>query len=365
MPPVRRERKSHIQPQLRKNPGRKELQLKSSDAPIKGTKPKGRKNLTPANWLEVYEWVAEHKHLSQASVINYFENRPTCPLNFSQCTLSRNLRMERRKELEARAREYENGLLSKRPRSACVTEPKVDKALSIWFKDKTKEGKAVPRAMLEAKRRLVEEELNIPEEKRLHWGWIQSFLRANKPQGTQKSQKASSADNQPLSQPGTLSHCQPIPPVNNDRSITSRTLNVHSTSPLPDKGVSSARGSNTTPTDHAMVEQERLRIQALLAKFAPKDRWNADEAALIICTAPEQGERKSNSSRITVCLACNADGSEKKEVFFIGKDESSHCFAGVEPDQREFSERDSNLKFMVDGWSNGTSSWLPSNAILP
>ena len=74
------------------------------------------------------------------------------------------------------------------------------------------------------------------------------------------------------------------------------------------------------------VEMERTRIKELLVRFQPEDQWNVDESALFAFAPPDRGlsqrqmsGKRANKFRITLTFACNSDGSEKKDLFFIGK----------------------------------------------
>ena len=93
-------------------------------------------------------------------------------------------------------------------------------------------------------------------------------------------------------------------------------------------------GSVNTET----VEEERARIRELLARFRPEDRWNVDESALFAFAPPDRGlaqrqmsGKRANKFCITLCLACNADGSQKRDLFFIGKSKKPHCFGRQGP----------------------------------
>jgi len=81
------------------------------------------------------------------------------------------------------------------------------------------------------------------------------------------------------------------------------------------------------------VEEEQTRIKELLARFQPEDRWNIDESALFAFAPPDRrlshqqmSGKHANKFRITLCFACNADGSQKRDIFFIGKSKKPCCF---------------------------------------
>ena len=78
--------------------------------------------------------------------------------------------------------------------------------------------------------------------------------------------------------------------------------------------------------DIVTVKLEQACIKELLARFQPEDQWNVDESALFAFTPPDHGlsqrqmsGKQANKFRITLAFVCNSDGSEKKDLFFIGR----------------------------------------------
>jgi hypothetical protein len=79
-------------------------------------------------------------------------------------------------------------------------------------------------------------------------------------------------------------------------------------------------------------------MQKLMSRFAPEDRWNADETSFFpsappdrtLCSAPVSGE-KQDKFRISVLVACNSTGTEKEELFFIGRYQKPRVFKGKNP----------------------------------
>ena len=60
--------------------------------------------------------------------------------------------------------------------------------------------------------------------------------------------------------------------------------------------------------------------------YAKKDRWNFVKSALFAFAPPDHGlamqqmsGKKINKFCITIGFTCNANGSEKMPLFFIGK----------------------------------------------
>lgn len=93
-----------------------------------------------------------------------------------------------------------------------------------------------------------------------------------------------------------------------------------------------------------------------LAKFQPKDVFNADETGvfwralphrtLSLKNKPCQG-RKRSKERITVMVCANMDGSEKYPLLAIGKYKNPRCFKGV--------------KNMPLKYSSNKSAWMTSD----
>jgi hypothetical protein len=84
--------------------------------------------------------------------------------------------------------------------------------------------------------------------------------------------------------------------------------------------------------DTSAVEAEQIRVRGILAKFAPRDCFNFDETGLFAFMPPDWGlatkqmsSNKASQFRITLGLACNADGSEKLPPIYIGKFEKPRC----------------------------------------
>jgi len=57
--------------------------------------------------------------------------------------------------------------------------------------------------------------------------------------------------------------------------------------------------------------------------------------------------KKKEKFRITIGFACNADGSEKWPIFFIGKSKKPRCFQGQSPQSRGFYYRNNKKAWMT------------------
>src|SRR5258706_10774232 len=106
--------------------------------------------------------------------------------------------------------------------------------------------------------------------------------------------------------------------------------------------------------DIATVEVEQARMKELLARFRPEDRWNMDESALFAFAPPDRGlaqrqmcSKQANKFRITIAFACNSDGTEKKDLFFIGKSKKPRCFGQQGPITHGFNYRSNKTAWMT------------------
>ncbi len=106
--------------------------------------------------------------------------------------------------------------------------------------------------------------------------------------------------------------------------------------------------------DIATVEAEQARMKELLARFWLEDRWNMDESALFAFAPPDRGlaqrqmrGKQANKFCITIAFACNSDGTEKKDLFFIGKSKKPRCFGRQGPIARGFNYRSNKTAWMT------------------
>jgi hypothetical protein len=106
--------------------------------------------------------------------------------------------------------------------------------------------------------------------------------------------------------------------------------------------------------DLAAVEAERVRMREILAPFPKKDRFNFDETSLFAFAPPDRGlatqqmsGKKRSKFRITIGVACNADGSEKFPMMFIGKYKRPRCFKKSGPVAQGFYYRFNKKAWMT------------------
>lgn len=78
----------------------------------------------------------------------------------------------------------------------------------------------------------------------------------------------------------------------------------------------------------------------------------------LLCSAPldhglaskQMSGKKSNKFCITVTFACNADGSEKLPVFFIGKSKQPRCFGKKTPGHYGFYYHSNKTAWMTSAY---------------
>ncbi|KIJ26760.1 hypothetical protein M422DRAFT_191800 [Sphaerobolus stellatus SS14] len=106
--------------------------------------------------------------------------------------------------------------------------------------------------------------------------------------------------------------------------------------------------------DLAAVEVEWKRVAEILSQFDLKDMFNFDEMSLFACAPPDHGlstkqmsGKKSDKFRITLSLACNADGSKKLPPIFIGKSAKPRCFKGKTPQSLGFDYYNNKKAWMT------------------
>lgn len=98
------------------------------------------------------------------------------------------------------------------------------------------------------------------------------------------------------------------------------------------------RHGEAASADIGAVVEEQGRISDVTKKYTPRDTLNLDKSSFFIFTPPDhslctkalQGKKK-NKFCITVCFVVNADGSEKFAPIWIGKSEKPVCFGHKSP----------------------------------
>ena len=109
--------------------------------------------------------------------------------------------------------------------------------------------------------------------------------------------------------------------------------------------------ASTNPED---VTEERARLKEITIHYKEEDEFNLDESYLNPFNEPDRGMathrlygRKKNKFRITIAFACNASGTEKLPLFFIGKSKKPHCFRGRSGKDHGFYYRNNKKAWMT------------------
>ena len=179
-------------------------------------------NLMLSDWLTVFAFIDNHPSHSQGKVICHFLEKIDGALIFKQSTLLRKIKMWA--TLEEHAKSTPTALSSKR---ACVvTRLDVEHTLILWVRNMEEKKETVSGPMLQEKRKRFEEMLQVPETEHLpREGWVVPFCKAYKIKEFWRHGEAASVD-------------------------------------------------------LAAVEAKRKRVQELMKKYAPCDRWNWDKTSL-------------------------------------------------------------------------------------
>ncbi|KAF9226430.1 hypothetical protein BS17DRAFT_868925 [Gyrodon lividus] len=90
-------------------------------------------------------------------------------------------------------------------------------------------------------------------------------------------------------------------------------------------------------------EAASVDLTALLANYAPQDCFRMDETSFNPYALPDHGlatkqlsGKKKEKLWISIGVACNADGSEKLDLFFVGKAAKPQCFNKKTPQEHGF-----------------------------
>jgi len=97
-------------------------------------------------------------------------------------------------------------------------------------------------------------------------------------------------------------------------------------------------------------------MREVLAPFALKDRWNFDESSFFAFAPLDRGlafrqisGKKRSKFCISIGFACNADGSEKMPLIFIGRYKWPRCFVEMSPTDEGFYYQNNKTAWMTSG----------------
>lgn len=258
-------------------------------------------SLTNAQKQAICRHKSDHPSLTQADLSRWAKTTFNLTHAPTQPTMSNILKRK------AHFLEMTDNLSVKRARS--VKHPEVERALVDWILQCQHNGARVNGDLICEKAKRLAELCGIPEEDRLNFssGWLSAFLARNQFKGFKSHGESGSANNE------------------------------------------------------AIVEALPQLIAAT-DRYALGDIYNMDETGLFYKMAPtstiardEVEGLKKDKTRLTVALTANADGTDKRELFIIGKSERPRCFNRRFASDYGFYYRN-NLK----AWMNGEffREWL-------
>jgi hypothetical protein len=249
--------------------------------------------------MEVYNWIDKHPHATQEDIVKFFQTWAEGALFFDQGTLSRNLKKCSKREAEVT--ENLAALSSKHAR--IVTWPDVDQVLWKCVQDRMSNSRTVSGPELSEKWKIFEDKFAVPEAEQLSGaGWQQAFYRRSF--------------------------------IFSDFIVSYTWLTWVADMGWRRYGLKGLKQhGEAASADPKTVEEERARQQEILARYHLWDHFNWDEAGLCGSNTQDHGmatmklsRTKKSKDRIMILFGCNADGSEKLPLFFIGKSECLQCF---------------------------------------
>ena len=102
------------------------------------------------------------------------------------------------------------------------------------------------------------------------------------------------------------------------------------------------------------VINEQVKLKEINARYKPEDRFNCDESYVNPFNPPDRGMathkisgKKKNKFRVTILFACNATGTKRLPLFFIGKSAKPRCFQKKTGKQLGFYYRNNKKAWMT------------------
>jgi hypothetical protein len=112
----------------------------------------------------------------------------------------------------------------------------------------------------------------------------------------------------------------------------------------------------------AAVQKQMQEIQEEVSQYEARDVFNTDETGLFwkksprvsLATSKAPG-LKEEKARITAVLTCNADGTEKLPIWFIGKHKTPRCFtaAGIK-----------DMRTIGAHWRYNSKAWMAHKIMM-
>ena len=113
--------------------------------------------------------------------------------------------------------------------------------------------------------------------------------------------------------------------------------------------------------DEAAIAEQLVQVQAIARQFRPQDVYNCDETGLFWKMTPDRGLAtyqvsgiKKDKARITAHFCCNADGSDKLPVWFIGKSARPRCFGAA----------NININALDCVWKSNGKAWMTGEIMI-
>lgn len=115
------------------------------------------------------------------------------------------------------------------------------------------------------------------------------------------------------------------------------------------------RHGEAASIDEVDLQQQLIAVQAIASQFHPSDIYNCDETGLFWKATPDRSLATQNFSgtkklknRITAHFCCNADGSDKLPIWFIGHTAKPRAFGAA----------NINLNALNCLWRNNGTAWM-------
>lgn len=113
--------------------------------------------------------------------------------------------------------------------------------------------------------------------------------------------------------------------------------------------------------DEAAIAEQLAAVQAIARQYPPHDCYNCDETGLFYKSLPDRGlgtsrksGHKADKSRITAHFCCNADGSDKVPIWFIGNAANPRCFGAASV----------QLSALNCVWRSNGKAWMTSQLMI-
>lgn len=121
------------------------------------------------------------------------------------------------------------------------------------------------------------------------------------------------------------------------------------------------RHGEASSVDEALLAEQLVAVQAIAAQFHPLNTYNCDDSGLLWKVVPDKGQAtesipgtKVEKARITAHFCCNADGSHKLPLWFIGKHQKPRCFGAA----------NINLNSLGCYWRYNNRAWMRTDIMI-